>query len=202
MRMNRLLSWLAFVALLLMPVQGTASDLQPRAGWVVRPTDKPFDRLVEDVIAAIKANGLVVVTQAGPTKAAAARGIEIPGNRVIGAFNNDYAVRVIGTSVAAMIEAPIRLYVTENADGTATLSYKTPSMIFSPYMDEGGADLDAIAAGQVSRPRTMAFATMTATMTFWVRSDSMNRRSRSMGVVPSRWRRVRAPAHCQGRDAG
>jgi uncharacterized protein (DUF302 family) len=144
--MIRLLRWLAVVTLVSLPVLGGASDLQPRAGWVVRLTDKPFDRLVEDVIGAIKANGLVVVTQAGPTKAAAARGIEIPGNRIIGAFNNDFAVRVIGTSVAAMIEAPIRFYVTENDDGSATLSYKTPSMIFSPYMDEGGAELDAIAA--------------------------------------------------------
>ncbi len=44
-----------------------------------------------------------------------------------------------------MIEAPIRFYVTENADGTATLSYKTPSAVFAPYIDEGGAELAAIA---------------------------------------------------------
>ena len=45
-----------------------------------------------------------------------------------------------------MIEAPIRLYVTENQDGTATLSYKTPTAVFAPYANEGGAALAAIAA--------------------------------------------------------
>ena len=40
----------------------------------------------------------------------------------------------------------IRFYLTENADGTATLSYKSPSFVFAPYADEGGADLAALAA--------------------------------------------------------
>ena len=115
-------------------------------GWAVYPTQKPYAELVDATKAAIKENGLIVVTQAGPTKAAAARGISIPGNRVIGAFNNDYAVRVLETSVHAMIEAPIRFYVTENQDGTATLSYKTPSFVFAPYAPEGGQDLLNIAA--------------------------------------------------------
>ncbi len=122
-----------------------ADDLEPLSGWAVFTTDKSYDDMVSDTIAAIKENGLIVVTQAGPTKAAASRGITIPGNRVIGAFNNDYAVRVLETSTAAMIEAPIRFYVTENADGTATLSYKTPSFVFAPYVYEGGEPLTDIA---------------------------------------------------------
>ena len=44
-----------------------------------------------------------------------------------------------------MIEAPIRFYVTEDADGSATLSYKTPSFVFGPYFDEGGEALQALA---------------------------------------------------------
>jgi len=44
-----------------------------------------------------------------------------------------------------MIEAPVRLYVTEQADGTAILSYKTPSHVFAPYLDEGGDKLIALA---------------------------------------------------------
>jgi len=133
----------AIFALMALPVW--ADDMQPRAGWEVFPTDKPYDTLVSDTVAAIKENGLIVVTQAGPTKAAAARGITIPGNRVIGAFNNDYAVRVLETSTAAMIEAPIRFYVPENADGSATLSYKTPGFALAPYADEGGEALAEIA---------------------------------------------------------
>ena len=127
-----------------------SAEMQPRDGWWVQKTDKPYGQLVDDVKAAVKANKFGVVTQAGPTGAAKKRGITIPGNRVIGVFNNVYAVRVLEMSTAAMIEAPIRMYVTENADGTATLSYKTPSTVFAPYMGEAdgladvAAELDAV----------------------------------------------------------
>lgn len=131
---------LGFLCLLALPVWAETPE-----GWAEYPTDKAFDQLVADTRAAVKDSGLIVVTQAGPTKAAAARGITIPGNLVIGAFNNDYAVRVLQTSIHAMIEAPIRFYVTENEDGTATLSYKTPSFVFAPYASEGGEPLREIA---------------------------------------------------------
>ncbi|APX14432.1 hypothetical protein BWR17_00285 [Phaeobacter inhibens] len=78
-------------------------------------------------------------------QAAAARGITIPGNRVIGVFNNDYAVRILHRSTAAMIEAPIRLYVTEDENGDATLSYKTAQHVFAPYLADGGQELSDIA---------------------------------------------------------
>ena len=123
-----------------------AGPLTDRPGWVVMPTVKAYIQLIEDVIAAVKANKMGVVSQAGPTQAAANRGITIPGNRVIGVFNNAIAVRTLALATAAMIEAPIRIYVTENEDGTATLSYKTPTLVFTPYMDEGGAELAEIAA--------------------------------------------------------
>lgn len=117
------------------------AEMAPRDGWSVTPTTKTYPALIDAVKAAAKANKLGVVTQAGPTGAAKRRGIEIPGNRVIGLFNNAYAVRILNLSTAAMIEAPIRVYVTENADGTATLSYKMPSEVFAPYMNEAGPDL-------------------------------------------------------------
>ena len=50
----------------------------------------------------------------------------------------------LAASIAAGIEAPIRFYVTENADRTATLSYKTPTAVFAPYAD-GGEKLTAMA---------------------------------------------------------
>lgn len=129
---------------------------EPLSGWAVYSTDKSYDQLVADTKAAVKENGLIVVTQAGPTKAAAARGITIPGNLVIGVFNNDFAVRVLETSVDAMIEAPIRFYVTENDDGSATLSYKTPSFVFAPYVYEGGEPLTDIAAELDTKFQTVA----------------------------------------------
>jgi uncharacterized protein (DUF302 family) len=102
---------------------------------------KPFDVLLDDTKAAVQANGMAVVTQAGPTGAAANRGITIPNNRVVGVFNNIFAVKILELSSAAMIEAPIRIYLTEDEQGNASLSYKTPSLVFAPYAAEGGVAL-------------------------------------------------------------
>ncbi|MEO1016574.1 MAG: hypothetical protein AAFY56_02610, partial [Pseudomonadota bacterium] len=44
----------------------------------------------------------------------------------------------------ANYEPPLRLYVTENDDGTATLSYKLPTFVFSAYPD-GGPELVELA---------------------------------------------------------
>lgn len=139
---------LLIICAMLLGMAAQAQEIAPREGWVVMASEKTFDTLVADVRAAAKTNKMGVVTQAGPTKAAASRGITIPGNRVIGLFNNQYAVRILGHSVPAMIEAPLRVYVTENEDGTASLSYKTPSLVFAPYMEEADPDL-AAAAGEL-----------------------------------------------------
>lgn len=129
------------------------ADMGPRTGWAVFATSKTYPELIDAAKTAAKTNGMGIVTQAGPTGAAKRRGITIPGNRVIGVFNNKLAVEVLGLSTAAMIEAPLRLYITENTDGTATLSYKMPSFVFEPYVSEAGprlaeigAELDAVFA--------------------------------------------------------
>lgn len=124
----------------------SAQPLAQRPGWQVIPTDKPHESLISDLRRAVGEQGLIVVTQAGPTAAAARRGITIPGNMVIGVFSNDFAVQVLATSTAALIEAPIRFYVTEDPDGSATLSYKRPSHVFAPYFDEGGTALRSLAS--------------------------------------------------------
>jgi uncharacterized protein (DUF302 family) len=122
-----------------------SGDIAPRPGWVVIETAKSHAELLDDLLEAVPAHGMGVVTQAGPTATARNRGISIPENRVIGVFNNDFAVQVLATSTAAMIEAPIRFYVTEEASGVATLSYKTPSFVFGPYIEEGGEALVELA---------------------------------------------------------
>lgn len=136
---------IAALSLVLLTFSAQA-EMTNRAGWAVTPTSKSYDQLIADVKTAAKANKMGVVTQAGPTGAAKSRGITIPGNRVIGLFNNVYAVNILNLSTAAMIEAPVRVYVTENADGTATLSYKMPSTVFAPYVEEAGPELAVIAA--------------------------------------------------------
>lgn len=131
------------LALLAPPL--AAEEIASREGWVVLPTPHAFDALVERVRAVVEAAPIAIVTQASASEGAKAAGIDIPGNRVFGLFRNDYARRMLEASVAAGIEAPIRMYVTETADGTATLSWKTPSFVFAPYADEGGAALEVLA---------------------------------------------------------
>jgi hypothetical protein len=61
---------------------------------------------------------------------------------VTGPITNDYAVRVLALSTPAMIEAPIRFYVTENADGTATLSYINAELcVCAPLCGGAGPEL-------------------------------------------------------------
>lgn len=139
-------SAIAALTLFLAAGSALAGPIAPRDGWQVFDTAKSYDAMVGDLKAAIAEQKMGLVTEAGPTAAAAKRGITIPGNRVFGVFRNDFAVRTLKTSVAAMIEAPIRFYVTEGDDGKATLAYKTPSFVFSPYLAEGGDELKAIGA--------------------------------------------------------
>lgn len=106
-------------------------------------TPHRFGDLQSRLEAAVQGNGFFVVTRASASAGAAARGVAIPGNLVIGVYRNDYAVRMLDASVAAGMEAPLRFYITENADGTASLSYRPPTRVFAPY---GEPVLDAMAA--------------------------------------------------------
>ena len=113
-------------------------------GFTSVKTPHEFKTLVERVAAAVKSNGMFVVTRASASKGAASRGLTIPGNMVLGVYRNDFAVRMLEASLAAGIEAPIRFYVTENSDGSASLAYRAPSAVFAPYED-GGEALAALA---------------------------------------------------------
>ncbi len=132
-------------AFTLLALPALAGSVTPRPGWEVRPTDIPYAELLDRLKAAVTAEHMIAVAEAGPTEAAAREGETIPGNRVIGVFRNDFALRAIRSSGPAMIEAPIRFYVTEDKSGGATLSWKTPSHVFGPYFDEGGDELETVA---------------------------------------------------------
>lgn len=117
-------------------------------GAVIIKTRYGFDTLVTRVEKAIADHKMGLVAQASASRGAAARGVKIPGNAVLMVFRNDYAVRMLSASVPAGIEAPLRLYVTENSDGTASLTYRVPSAVFAPYgspaLDRMAKELDAV----------------------------------------------------------
>jgi uncharacterized protein (DUF302 family) len=128
---------------ILISATAPSAGKSPYPGTEIRKTEFRFGDLRQRLETAIRKNGMFVVTSASASAGAKARGITIPGNMVIGVFRNDFAVRMLDASVPAGIEAPLRFYLTENGDGSATLTYRRPSAVFAPY---GSAKLDAMAA--------------------------------------------------------
>ena len=126
----------------------SASGQEAYAGTRVIDTEIQFDDLVKNLKQAIKDNGMGLVAAASASRGAASRGIHIPGNAVLMVFRNDYAVRMLAASIAAGIEAPLRIYVTEKPEGTAKITYRLPSAVFGPYnrpaLDEMALELDVI----------------------------------------------------------
>ena len=141
MQYVRTLGLLAILALA--PLSAQAERGYPYEGVQVIDCTKTFKALFNDLDAAIRKHRMGIVGRASASMGAARRGIEIPGNAVYAVFRNDFAVRMLRASVPAGVEAPLRIYLTENADGTARITYRRPSAVFKPY---GSADLDAMAA--------------------------------------------------------
>ncbi len=142
--MIRVLTVLLLGALALAADSAAAQEWSAPPGWEVAKTRHSYANLIERLDAAVKANKMGLVTRASATLGAKALGKTIPGNMVIGVYHPRFAVRMLEASIPAGIEAPIRFYITENADRTATLSYKTPTAVFAPYAD-GGEKLTAMA---------------------------------------------------------
>jgi uncharacterized protein (DUF302 family) len=103
----------------------------------------PFQQVAEALERAITEEKMGLVCHANAQRGAAARGVTIKGNQVLMVFRPDFAIRLLAADPRAGFEAPIRIYVYENADGTATVSYLPPSAVFAPYRNP---EVQAIAA--------------------------------------------------------
>lgn len=93
----------------------------------------PFSKVAAALEEAIAEARMALVCHANAQRGAAARGVQMRGNQVLMVFRNDFALRLIAADPAAGFEAPIRIYIYENPDGTATVSYAPPSAVFAPY---------------------------------------------------------------------
>ncbi|MGF1624021.1 MAG: DUF302 domain-containing protein [Alphaproteobacteria bacterium] len=131
-------------ALLLWQAQPAVADPAdyPYEGIVEIATPHDFDALWDRLAAAIEAHDMLLVAAASASRGAAGRGVAIPGNGIVEVFRNDFAVRMLAANIPAGMEAPIRFYLTDNGDGTASLTYRRPSAVFAPY---GGEALDVMA---------------------------------------------------------
>ena len=123
----------------------TAEMPETLDGFAIHRSAHDYSTLVTRLDEAIEASPLNKLSAASATVGAANLGVEIPGNMVVHAFAPNFAIRMLEASIAAGYEAPLRFYITENTDGTATLSYKTAGTVFAPYED-GGEALKTLAA--------------------------------------------------------
>jgi len=141
--MRRIPAGVLMAAFLTLVVSGTLHAAEgPSPGLITVMTPHSFDRLLTRLEQAIANNRMGLVAMASASRGAASRGVTIPGNAVVMVFRNDYAVRMLTASVPAGIEAPLRIYVTEEGNGTASLTYRQPTVVFGPY---GNTDIDAMA---------------------------------------------------------
>lgn len=133
---------LALAAVLVL--SGHAASAQPRQadGYLVVASPHAFKTLAERVEASVARSKMGIVTRASASEGAARRGIAIRGDLVYGVFRNDFAVRMLAADVDAGIEAPVRLHLTEEPDGSASIRYWLPSAVFARY---GGEELQTLA---------------------------------------------------------
>lgn len=113
------------------------------AGYIVTRVQKPITKLETDLRAAVEKKAMAVVTRASASDGARSRGVSIRGDIVVGVFRNDFAVRMLAVNVDAGLEAPIRLHLVEEADGSSSIRYRTPTAVFAPY---GSPELAALAS--------------------------------------------------------
>jgi uncharacterized protein (DUF302 family) len=134
--------------LILTAVSASAENPAPYSGMVTVETHKRFEDFVKTVEPAIRQHDFNIVGIACGSCAVKSLGKTIPGNRVFFFFAPRYAIRMLTASTAAGIEAPIRLYVTENPDGTALVTYRLPSHVFGAYevaeLTRMGEELDGM----------------------------------------------------------
>jgi uncharacterized protein (DUF302 family) len=135
---------------LLISFGAAADNATPFPGTHVTKTKYSYQQMVKKLPEAVAKNKMGVVAKASATLGAKKIGVTIPGNMVVMVFHPKFAVRMLDASVPAGIEAPLRFYITENDDGTTTLTYREPSSVFAPYdsaeLNKMARELDAIFA--------------------------------------------------------
>ncbi|MGP1257234.1 MAG: DUF302 domain-containing protein [Kiloniellales bacterium] len=154
--MRRLFAVLSLLVLLSTAVitTGTTAAVAAPDGVIGKTTAHGYAEMIERLDQAVKDHKMGLVTRASATV-----GVkqvleeDIPGNMVVGVYHPRFAKRMLEASVPAGIEAPIRFYITEEADGRTTLTYREPSAVFAPWADGNealqtlAAELDEVFAG-------------------------------------------------------
>ncbi len=133
---------LTSMAILVSMAIASSASAQTIDGYKIVKSPLTVAALEERLKESVAKNKMAIVNRASASDGAKGRGVVIKADVVLGVFRNDFAVRMLASNIDAGIEAPIRLHLVEEADGTSTIRYNTPSAVFAKYP---GADLKAVA---------------------------------------------------------
>lgn len=110
-----------------------------------RITTLPFEEALIRLRQAIEAAGLWVLHEIDPQKVLQRGGHDIGSARQILFFHPDLMVRLLRANPAALLEAPLKLAVMQQPDGTVTIRWHDPATAFgrygNPVLTEMGQDL-------------------------------------------------------------
>ena len=130
---------LGLAAAVVTSTDGAGGDASAYPGtWTVRSA-YGFPETVARPGQSIDANKIGLGARAGASAGAAARGVESAGNTGRADFRDAFAVRMLAASILGNIEVPLHVYVTEEADRDASVTYRAPTAVFAPC---GSAQLD------------------------------------------------------------
>jgi uncharacterized protein (DUF302 family) len=94
---------------------------------------RSFEEVLSRLRKEIDGAGLRVLNEIDPQKAVQGIGRSMGGLRLIFFFHPNLVVRVLETDWTAMVEAPLKLVVTELPEGTVSIRIADPSTAFGRY---------------------------------------------------------------------
>jgi uncharacterized protein (DUF302 family) len=122
------------------PAVGSATTVtfgKPGAEAASFQSSQLSTRSFEDVLSSLRKEiegaGLRVLNEIDPQKAVQGIGRSMGGLRLIFFFHPELVVRVLETDWTAMVEAPLKLVVTELPEGTVSIRMADPIAAFGRY---------------------------------------------------------------------
>ena len=106
-----------------------------------RTTVLPFEEVLTQLRQAIEAAGLWVLHEIDPQKVLQRGGYDIGPARQILFFHPDLMVRLLRANPAALLEAPLKLAVMQQPNGTVSIRWHDPAAAFGRYGNPALADL-------------------------------------------------------------
>jgi uncharacterized protein (DUF302 family) len=94
---------------------------------------RSFEEVLNRLRKEIEGAGLRVLNEIDPQKALQGIGRSIGGSRLIFFFHPNLVVRVLEMDWSAMVEAPLKLLVTELPEGTVSVRMADPIIAFGRY---------------------------------------------------------------------